>query len=46
MYCAWRTDKILVGIPHRKRPLGSPRHRGDDNIDLRVIECEDVNWID
>jgi len=31
--------KIVVGKPRRKRPLGRPRHRWEDNIgmDLREI---------
>jgi hypothetical protein len=38
----------LVGKPEGKRPLGSPRHSWVDNIkiDLRVIECDGVDWID
>jgi hypothetical protein len=32
--------KILVGKPEGKRPVGTPRHRWEDNIrmDLREIE--------
>jgi hypothetical protein len=26
--------KILVGKPERKRPLGRPRHRWEDNIKM------------
>jgi hypothetical protein len=31
--------RVLVGKPERKRPLGRPRNRMEDNIkmDLRVI---------
>jgi len=31
--------RILVGKPERKRPLGRPRHRWEDNIkmDLREV---------
>jgi hypothetical protein len=37
--------KIFVGKPERKRPRGSPRRRGDDNIrvDLREIGLEGVD---
>jgi hypothetical protein len=37
----------LVGKPERKRPLGRPRHRWEDNIrmDLREIGWESVNWM-
>jgi hypothetical protein len=40
--------KILVGKPEGKRPLGRRRRRWVDNIkmDLRVIECNGVDWID
>jgi hypothetical protein len=36
----------LVGKPERKRPLGRPRHRWDDNIrrDLMEIGWEVVYW--
>jgi hypothetical protein len=39
--------KILVGKSERKRLIGRPRHRCDDNIrmDLREIGWEDVDWI-
>jgi len=37
----------MVREPEGKGPLGSPRHRGEDNIkmDLREIGWEDVDWI-
>jgi hypothetical protein len=40
-------DEILVGNPGRKRPLGGPMCRWEDNIrmDLREIGWEDVDWI-
>jgi hypothetical protein len=40
--------RILVGKPEGKRPLGRPRHRWVDGIkmDLRNIECADMDWID
>jgi hypothetical protein len=39
---------ILVGKPGRKRPLGRPRHRRMDNIelDLRGIGWGGMDWID
>jgi hypothetical protein len=39
--------RVLVGKPERKRPLGRPRRRWEDNIkmDLRVIVIDEVNWI-
>jgi hypothetical protein len=38
---------ILAGKPEGKRPLGSPRHRWDDNIKMDVweIRWEGVYWI-
>jgi hypothetical protein len=36
-----------VGKPEGNRPLGRPRRRWVDNIkmDLRGIECDEVDWI-
>jgi hypothetical protein len=41
-------EKILVGKPEGKRPLGRPTHRWDDNIkmDLRDIGWGGMDWID
>ena len=40
--------RVLVGKPERKRPLGKPRRRWEDNIkmDLQEVErgCED--WME
>jgi hypothetical protein len=38
---------ILVGRPEGRRPLGRPKRRWEDNIemDLREIGFEDVDWI-
>jgi hypothetical protein len=38
----------LVGKPEEKRPLGRPRRRWVDNInmDLREIGWGDMDWID
>jgi hypothetical protein len=42
------TYRILVGKPDGKRPLGRPRRRWVDNIniDLREIEWGGMDWID
>jgi hypothetical protein len=38
----------LVGKPKGKRPLGRPRHRGEDNImaDLQEVRCGGMDWIE
>jgi hypothetical protein len=38
---------ILVGRPERRRPLGRPRHRWEDNIKVALggIGFGDVDWI-
>jgi hypothetical protein len=40
--------RILVGKQERKRPLGRPRRRWEDNIimDLREIGWGGMDWID
>ena len=40
--------RILVGKPEGKRPLGRPRHRWEDNIemDLQEVHCGGVDWIE
>jgi hypothetical protein len=40
--------RILVGNPEGKRPLGKPRRRWVDNInmDLREIGWDGMDWID
>jgi hypothetical protein len=39
--------KIFVEKPERKRPLGRPRRRWEDNIEIdpKGIGCEDMDWI-
>ena len=39
--------KILTGKPTGKRPLGSPRHKWEDNIrmDLTEIGINMRNWV-
>jgi hypothetical protein len=39
--------RVLVGKPERRRPLGRPRRRWEDNIrmDFREVECGCVDWM-
>jgi hypothetical protein len=41
-------NRILVGSPERKRPLGRSRRRWEDHIrmDLREIGWGGMDWID
>ena len=40
--------RVLEGKPERKRPLGRPKRRWEDNIrmDLREVGCDPGEWID
>jgi hypothetical protein len=40
--------RILLGKSEEKRPLGRPRHRWVDNIEmvLREVGRDGMNWID
>jgi hypothetical protein len=40
--------RILVGRPERRRPLGRPRHRWEDNIKMYLQEVGwgSMGWID
>jgi len=40
--------RVLVKKPEGMRPLGRPRHRGDNNIkmDLQEVKCKGMEWID
>jgi hypothetical protein len=40
--------RLLVGKPEGKRPLGKPRHRWEDNIemDLQEMGCGVMDWIE
>ena len=40
--------RVLVGRPEGTRPLGTPRHRCDDNIkmDLQEVGWVGMDWID
>jgi hypothetical protein len=39
--------RVLVGKPERKRPLGRPRRRWEDNIkkDLQEVGCRSMDWL-
>jgi len=39
---------VLVGKPERKRPLGRPKHRWEDNIKmvLQELGCGGMDWIE
>jgi hypothetical protein len=39
---------VLVGKPEGNRPLGRPRHRGEDNIKMALQEvgCGGIDWIE
>ena len=41
-------NRVLVGKPDGRRPLGRPRHRWEDNIkmDLRELGCGCVDWME
>jgi len=40
--------RILVRKPERKRPMGRPRRRWEDNIkmDLQEVGCGGMDWIE
>jgi len=39
--------KVVVGKPERKRPLGRPRHRWEDNIKMDLREVGgDGDWME
>jgi hypothetical protein len=40
--------RVLVGKPERKRPLGRPRRRWDDNVkvNLQEVGCGVMDWIE
>ena len=41
--------RVLVGKPERRRPLGRPRHRWEDNIkkmDLQEVGIGSMDWIE
>jgi hypothetical protein len=40
--------RVLIGKPERRRPLGRPRLRWEDNIKMNLTEVEwgVMDWID
>jgi len=40
--------RVLVGKPEGRGPLGTPRHRWEDNIkmDLQDVGCGGKDWIE
>ena len=40
--------RVLVGKPEGKRPLGRPRRRWEDNIEmgLKEVGCGGMDWIE
>jgi hypothetical protein len=40
--------RVLMWKPKRKRPLGRPRRRWEDNIkmDLQEVKCGGTDWIE
>ena len=40
--------RVLVGKPEEQRPLGRPRRRWEDNIemDLQEVGCAGMEWIE
>jgi hypothetical protein len=43
-----REERVLVGKPEGKRPLGRPKRGWEDNIkmDLKEVGCSVVDWIE
>jgi len=39
--------RVLVGKPEGRRPLGRPRRRWEDNIEMdhQEVGCGDMDWI-
>jgi hypothetical protein len=39
---------VLMGKPEGKKPLGTPRHRWENNVkmDLQGVGCGGVDWIE
>ena len=40
--------RVMVGKPEGNKPLGRPRRRWDDNIEMNLKEggCGSMDWID
>jgi hypothetical protein len=43
-----RSYRVLIDRPERKRPLGRPRRKREENtkIYLQEVGCEGLEWID
>jgi len=39
-------NRVLVGKPEGKRPLGRPRHRWEDNIKMDLREVGGGDWME
>jgi hypothetical protein len=39
--------RVLVGKPEGKRPMGGPRHRWENNVNMNLQEvgCGGMDWI-
>jgi len=46
--CSMHGERVLLGKPKGKRPLGRPARRWEDNIkiDLQEMEWWGMDWID
>jgi hypothetical protein len=38
--------RVLAGKPEGKRPLGRPRHRWENNMDLQEVGCGSLDRIE
>ena len=38
--------RVLVGKPEGERPLGRPRSRWEDKMDLQEVGCGSMDWIE
>ena len=38
--------RVLVGKTEGKRPLGRPRRRWEDKMDLQEVGCGGMDWIE
>ena len=38
--------RVLVGKPEGKRPLGRPRRRWENKMDLQKVGCGGMDWIE
>ena len=48
MGLSWNVFRVLMGRPERRRPLGMPRLRWEDNIKMnsREVDCDAGEWIE